>query len=120
VALPDGADADRALGTMVDFLSHLPSWRSTAVFVLPADARSGRDHIDASRTFALLVSPYAKHGYIGMRHLSTASVLKTVDRIFKLPPLSLGDLLANDMGDFFTAKPDLRPFSAEPDGVPPL
>jgi YVTN family beta-propeller protein len=120
VALPDGADADHALGTMVDFLSHLPSWRSTAVFVLPADARSGRDHIDASRTFALLVSPYAKHGYIGMRHLSTASVLKTVDRIFKLPPLSLGDLLANDMGDFFTAKPDLRPFSAEPDGVPPL
>ncbi len=69
---------------------------------MPAGARSGRDHIDASRTFALVVSPYAKHGYIGMRHLSTASVLKTVDRLFTLPPLSLGDLLANDMSDFFT------------------
>ena len=45
-----------------------------------------------------------------MRHLSTASVLKTIDRIFDLPALSLGDLLAQDMGDFFTAQPDRRPY----------
>jgi DNA-binding beta-propeller fold protein YncE len=106
------ADGDRALGTMIEFLSHLPSWRSTAIFVVPANARSGRDHIDASRTFALVISPYAKPGFIGMRHLSTASVLKTVDRIFTLPPLSLGDLLAGDMSNFFTAKPNLRPYTA--------
>jgi hypothetical protein len=80
--------------------------------VLPAGVRTGRDHIDASRTFALVVSPYAKHGYIGMRHLSSASVLKTVDRLFALPALSLGDLLANDMGDFFATRPDLRPYTA--------
>ena len=114
------AEGDRALGAIVDFLSHLPSWRSTAIFILPADARSGRDHIDASRTFALVVSPYAKHGFIGMRHLSSASVLKTVDRLFKLPPLSLGDLLANDMGDFFGTKPDLRPYAAAGAAAPPL
>ena len=114
VALPQAAvaDGDRALGTIVAFLSQLPSWRTTVVFVLPAGALSGRDHIDASRTYALVVSPYVKHGYLGMRHLSTASVLKTVDRIFKLPPLSLGDLLANDMGDFFGTRPDLRPYEA--------
>jgi YVTN family beta-propeller protein len=125
---PDGAPAseaavaegDRALGTIVDFLSHLPSWRTTVVIVVPAGARSGRDHIDASRTFALVISPYVKHGYIGMRHLSTASVLKTVDRLFKLPPLSLGDLLANDMGDFFGSQPDMRPYvaAASPDTPP--
>ena len=119
VALGAGADAppavvdeDRALGTIVEFLSHLPSWRSTAVFVLSARAGTGRDHVDASRTFALVVSPYAKHRYLGMRHLSTASVLKTVDRLFGLPPLSLGDLLANDMGDYFTTRPDARPYEA--------
>jgi hypothetical protein len=77
-----------------------------------ADARSGRDHIDASRTFAVVVSPYAKHGFIGMRHLSTASVLKTVDNIFQLPSLSLGDLLAGDMNEFFTERPDLRSYAA--------
>lgn len=132
VALPAGADGpqgmpaeasvveeDRALGTIVDFLSHLPSWRTTVVFVVPAGARMGRDHIDASRTFALVVSPFVKHGFIGMRHLSTASVLKTVDRLFALPPLSLGDLLADDMGDFFGERPDMRPYvAAAPAGVP--
>jgi len=105
-------DGDRALGTIVDFLSHLPSWRTTVVFVLPASASTGRDHIDASRTYALAISPFVKHGYLGMRHLSTASVLKTIDRVFKLPPLSLGDLLANDLGDFFGTRPDVRPYEA--------
>ena len=114
VALPaaSAAEGDRALGTMVDFLSHLPSWRTTVVIVMPAGVRTGRDHIDASRTFALVISPYVKHGYVGMRHLSPASVLKTIDRLFKLSPLSLGDLLANDMGDFFGSAPDLRPYVA--------
>ena len=126
VALPGGADGaagtpppeaavvdnDRALGTIVGFISHLPSWRTTAIFVLPAAARTGRDHIDPSRTFALVISPYAKRGYVGMRHLSSAAVLKTVDRVFALPPLSLGDLLANDMGDFFGTRPDVRPYEA--------
>ena len=64
------------------------------------------------RPVALVVSPFVKHNYVGMRHLSTASVLKTVDRLFVLPPLSLGDLLANDMSDFFTVRPDLRPYVA--------
>jgi YVTN family beta-propeller protein len=123
VALPGGdgsdaavADGDRALGTIVDFLSHGPAWHTTAIFVVAADAGGAPDHVDASHTFALLVSPWAKRGYVGMRHLSTASVLKTVDRIFDLPPLSLGDLLADDMGDFFTAQPDRRPY----EGAQPL
>lgn len=124
VALPGGttgttiAEGDRALGTIVDALSRLPSWHTTAIVVLPANARSGRDHIDASRTFAVVISPFAKHGYIGMRHLSPASILKFVDGVFNMPPLSLGDLLANDLGDFFTSKPDLRPYTAIPAGLP--
>ena len=112
------ADGDRALGAIVEGLSKLPSWHTTAIIVVPANASSGRDHIEASRTFALVVSPYAKHGYIGMRHLSTASVLKFVDRAFDLPAISLGDLLANDMGDFFTSKADVRPYAALPVSLP--
>ncbi len=124
VALPGGgddpaavADNDRAVGAIVDFLSHGPAWHTTAVFVVAADAGSARDRVDPAHTFALVASPWAKRGYVGMRHLSTASVLKTVDRIFGLPPLSLGDLLAQDMGDFFTAQADRRPFAADnPEG----
>jgi DNA-binding beta-propeller fold protein YncE len=112
------AAGDRALGTIVAALSRMSSWHTTAIVVVPAYARSGRDHIEASRTFAVVVSPYAKHGYLGMRHLSTASVLTFVDRVFGLPALSLGDLLAHGLGDFFTGKPDLRPYEALPVSLP--
>jgi YVTN family beta-propeller protein len=118
VALPGGggtsaaamAEGDRALGTIIDFLSHSPAWHTTAVFVVAADAGSGHDHVAPSRTFALVASPWVKPGYVGMRHLSTAGVLKTIDRIFSLPALSLGDLLSSDMGDFFTSQANRQPY----------
>ncbi len=106
------ADTDAAVGAVVDHLSHLPSWKRTVVFVVAASGGGAADHVDPARTFALVVSAYAKRHYLGRRHLSTASVLKTVDGLFGMPPLSLGDLLAGDMSDFFTTSPDLRPYVA--------
>ncbi len=108
------ADGDRALGEIVQYFSHLPSWRHTALFVMPDDAQSSRDHVDEYRTYAVVVSPYAKRRYAGPRHLSTVSVLKTTEQLLGLGPLSLGDLLATDMSDFFTTQPDPRPYSAIP------
>ncbi|GAC1582572.1 MAG: beta-propeller fold lactonase family protein [Candidatus Velthaea sp.] len=108
------ADGDRALGSIVDYLTHLASWKNTAIFVAPDDAQSTRDHVDEYRTYALVISPYAKHRFVGMRHLSTVSILKTTEQILGLPPLSLGDLLATDMSDFFTPKADPRPYTAIP------
>ncbi len=105
------ADGDRALGTIVDFLSHQPTWNSTAIFITPDDAQSSRDHVSEHRTFAVVVSPYAKRHYIGQAHLSTVSILKTEEELLGLPPLSLGDLLATDMSDFFTPSADTTPFS---------
>lgn len=106
------ADGDRALGAIVQYLSRLPSWKNTAVFVMPDDAQSSRDHVDEYRTYALVISPYAKRHYVSPRHLSTVSVLKTTEELLGLGRLSLGDLLATDMSDFFTAKPDARPYTA--------
>ncbi len=106
------ADGDRALGTIVEFLSHTAAWRQTAIFVVPNDAQGNADHIDPHRLYGLVVSPYAKRAYLGRRHLSTVSVLKTVEEILGVPALSLGDLLASDMADFFTARPNLAPFHA--------
>ena len=104
------ADGDRALGTIVEYLSHTPQWRSTAIVIMPDDAQSTRDHVNEHRTYAIVVSPYAKRHYLGMHHLSTVSVLKTEEEILGLPALSLGDELATDMSDFFTTVPDLVPF----------
>jgi hypothetical protein len=108
------ADGDRALGTIVDFLSHPPTWNSTVIFITPDDAQSSRDHVNEHRTYALVVSPYAKRHYAGDTHLSTVSILKTEEELLGLPPLSLGDLLASDMSDFFTSTPDMAPFNAIP------
>jgi YVTN family beta-propeller protein len=119
--LPPVADqvaaGDRALGTIVAYLSRLPSWKHTVVFVVPADTSGGRDHIDPARSYAIVVGPFAKRHYRGHRHLSTVSVLKTSEQILGLGTLSLGDLLATDMSDFFiTAHGDSAPFT--PAAVP--
>jgi len=106
------ADTDGAIGAIVDHLSHLITWRTTAVILVSSDTQGTSDHVNAQRTYALVMSPYAKRHFTGARHLSTASVLKTVDGIFALPPLSLGDLLASDMSDFFTPSADARPYVA--------
>ncbi len=105
------ADGDRALGRIVDYLSHAPQWSSTAIFITPDDAQSGRDHVNEHRTYAIVVSPYAKRHYLGMQHLSTVSLLKTEEEMLGLPALALGDALASDLADFFTATPDATPYS---------
>lgn len=108
------ADGDRALGAIVDFLTHQPTWSSTAIFITPDDSQSSRDHVSEHRTYAVVVSPYAKHHYLGDEHLSTVSILKTEEELLGLPALALGDLLATDMSSFFTGTPDYSTFSAIP------
>jgi YVTN family beta-propeller protein len=108
------ADGDRALGTIVQYLSHLPSWRHTALFVLPDDAQSSRDHVDEYRTYTIVAGPFAKPHYLGSHHLSTVSVLKTSEQLLSLGTLALGDLLATDMSDFFIAHGDAAPYEAIP------
>ncbi len=111
-ALPEEvADGDRALGRIVDYLTHTPQWSSTAIFIMPDDAQSTRDHVNEHRSYAIAVSPYAKRRYIGTRHLSTVSVLKTEEELLGLPALSLGDALATDMSDYFTTIPDVTPYT---------
>jgi YVTN family beta-propeller protein len=107
------ADGDRALGAIVQYLSHLSSWKQTALFVMPDDAQSSRDHVDAYRTYAIVAGPFVKRHFIGTRHLSTVSVLKTTEQLLGLGTLALGDLLATDMSDFFTPTGgDAAPYDA--------
>ncbi|MBV8579644.1 MAG: hypothetical protein JOZ86_03330 [Candidatus Eremiobacteraeota bacterium] len=108
------ADGDRALGLIVQYLSHLPSWHQTALFITPDDAQSSRDHVDEYRTYAIVAGPFVKPHYVGLHHLSTVSVLKTTEQLLGLGTLSLGDLLATDMSDFFTARGDAAPYDAIP------
>jgi hypothetical protein len=43
--------------------------------------------------------------------MSLASIFKTVNLIFGLPPLNQGDAAATDLRELFTDKPDFRPYA---------
>ncbi|HEY2474008.1 MAG TPA: alkaline phosphatase family protein, partial [Candidatus Cybelea sp.] len=101
----DISDADHALGKIVAFISHTPHWSSTAIFIVPQSIESPSDHVNPMRSYALVVSPLARRGFVGSAHLSVASVVKTEEEIFGLPPLGLSDLLATDLASFFTDVP---------------
>jgi DNA-binding beta-propeller fold protein YncE len=98
-------EADRALGKIVAFISQTPHWSSTAIFIVPEGVQAPADHVNALRSYALVVSPLARRGFVGSLHLSSASVVKTEEEIFGLDPLGLNDLLASDMAGFFTDVP---------------
>ncbi|HLY01301.1 MAG TPA: beta-propeller fold lactonase family protein [Candidatus Cybelea sp.] len=107
------SDADAALGQIVDFISHTPHWSSTVIFVVPEGVESPDDHVSAMRSYALVVSPLARRGYVGDQNLSIASIVKTEEEIFGLPPLALNDLLASDMASFFTQAPAPETYQAQ-------
>ncbi len=108
---PAMAEVDAAVGRIVENISHGPAWSSSAIFIVPMGS-GGADAVSPFHTYALVVSPFAKHRYSGGRLLSAASVLKTEEELLGLAPLALGDLLATDMSDFFTARPDVTPYDA--------
>jgi len=103
------ADGDVGLGMVVKHIMESPVYydpqtgTGSAIFITYDDAQSSLDHIHPHRTPLIVVSPFAKPGYVGKRHYSTASVVKTEELLLGLPPNNLGDLLATDLRDLFQA-----------------
>jgi YVTN family beta-propeller protein len=108
------ADNDLALGRIVEFLSHTPYWKNMAIFVTQDDAGGEPDHVDAQRSVLLVISPWAKHGYVSHRHTTITSMHRTLYQIFGLPPLNMWDALASDFSDCFTTQPDFTPYKHVP------
>jgi hypothetical protein len=108
------ADNDLALGKIIDYLSHSPIWKDTAVFVTEDDPQSGVDHVDAHRSILLAISPYVRDGYLSHRHSSMGSIQKTIYELLGVGPLNLEDALAADLSDMFTVETTLAPYDALP------
>ena len=106
------ADNDRALGLIVDRISHSKDWKSSAVFVLEDDAQSGPDHVDAHRSIALMISPYTRRNFVDHTMYSTSGMLRTMELILGLPPMSQYDACATPMFASFSSYPDMTPFVA--------
>ncbi len=111
------ADNDLALGLFVEHLSKSPIWPQSAVFVLEDDAQNGADHVDAHRSIALVISPYAKRRYVDHTLYSTNSMLRTIELILGLPAMSQQNAAATPMWRSFSVTPDFRPYQALPANV---
>ena len=108
------ADNDLALGKVVEGLSKSKFWPKLAIFVVEDDAQNGSDHVDAHRTVALAISPYIKKGSVDSDMYSTSSMLRTMELILGLEPMSQFDAAARPMANSFTTIPDLAPYTARP------
>lgn len=104
------ASNDLALGRLVDAVSHSKFWPETAIFVIEDDAQNGPDHVDAHRTVGLVISPYVRRGHLDSSQYSTVSMIRTMELILGLPPLSQYDAAARPMFESFTDKADLKPY----------
>jgi YVTN family beta-propeller protein len=108
------ASNDLALGRLVEAVSKSKVWQETAIFVIEDDAQNGADHVDAHRTIGLVISPYVRRHHLDSTQYGTVSMLRTIELILGIPPLSQFDAAATPMFESFTDKPDLTPFAHEP------
>ena len=108
------ADNDLALGRVIARLSQTEFWPSMAIIITEDDAQNGRDHVDAHRSLCLVVSPYAKRGYVSHVHTSIPSILKTTFLILGIPFINQYDAMASDLSDMFQPEPDASPYEVLP------
>lgn len=106
------ADNDLALGKIAEAVTHSKFWSDTAIFVVEDDAQGGVDHVDGHRTVALAISPYTRRGYVDSTFYSQTSMMKTIELILGLRPLSIFDRIANDMRPAFQDQIDLTPYTS--------
>jgi YVTN family beta-propeller protein len=107
------ASNDLALGRLVEAVTKSKYWKETAIFVIEDDAQNGPDHVDAHRTVGLVISPYTKRHSVDNTQYSTVSMVRTIELILGLAPLSQYDAAARPMYATFTDKANLTPYSHE-------
>lgn len=87
-----------------------PDWNSTAIFMTWDDFGGFYDHVPppvidqyglGPRVPLIIISPYAKQGYVSHTQYEFSSILKFIEELYGLPPLTQRDANANDTTDSF-------------------
>jgi phospholipase C len=118
--VPDLANSDHpgnASGTgpawvaaIVNAIGESEFWDSTAILVYWDDWGGYYDHVPPPqlddwglgiRVPLIVISPYAKHGYVSHVQYESTSVAKFIEAVFGLPTLGVADARANDLNDCF-------------------
>jgi hypothetical protein len=100
---PDASVAsnDIGLGKIVAAATRSRFWKEMAIFVIEDDAQNGPDHVDAHRTVGFVISPFCKRGFVDSTLYTTASMIRTMELILGLPPLTQYDAGATPMFNCF-------------------
>ena len=106
------AQNDAALGKVIEAITKSKFWPQCAVFVIQDDVQNGSDHVDAHRSVALAISPYIRRGTVDSTMYSTSSMLRTMELILGVEPMTQFDAAARPMYNAFGATPDTSPYQA--------
>ncbi|HEX4710451.1 bifunctional YncE family protein/alkaline phosphatase family protein [Phenylobacterium sp.] len=108
------ANQDVALGQMIERLTHSRYWPQMAIFIMEDDAQDGPDHVDARRTACLVISPYVRRGIVDSTLYTTSSMVRSIELLLGMPPLSQYDAAATPFYAAFGTTADLTPFKGLP------
>ena len=111
------ADNDLAVGKFIEHLSKSSVWKESVVFILEDDAQNGPDHVDAHRSPAYIAGGFVKRHFVDHTMYSTTSVLRTIELILGIPPMSQYDAAATPMWRCFSSTPDMTTFTSLPANI---
>jgi hypothetical protein len=101
----------------IEYLSKSKVWNESVVFILEDDAQNGPDHVDAHRSPAYVVGPYVKRNFVDHTSYTTSGILRTMELILGIAPMSQFDAAATPLWRCFSATPDYTGYTALPSNV---
>lgn len=103
-------DGEKHILDLIDAVKNGPAWKDTAIIVTYDEHGGFWDHVSppgtdrwgpGTRVPAIVISPYAKRGFVDRTVYDTTSILATIEHRFGLAPLSSRDAQASDMANAF-------------------
>jgi DNA-binding beta-propeller fold protein YncE len=107
------ADNDYALGLIVEGVSKSRFWSKTAIFSIEDDAQDGPDHVDSHRSVMFAISPYTRRGIVDSTMYNQSSVMRTMELILGLRPMTHFDAAARPLTAAFGTAANTAAYSAE-------
>ncbi|MGY4536013.1 YVTN family beta-propeller protein [Mucilaginibacter sp. UYNi724] len=111
------ADNDLAVGRVVEHIAKSPIWENSVIFIVEDDAQNGPDHVDAHRSPAYIAGGFVKRNFVDHTMYSTSSVLRTIELILGLPPMTQYDASATAMWRCFSKTPTSATFKSLPSNI---
>lgn len=108
------AENDYAVGLIAEGVSHSKLWGTTAMFIIEDDAQNGPDHVDSHRAPAWIISPFTRRGVVDSRMYNQTSVLRSMELIAGLRPMTHFDAAARPMFAEFSRQANTTPYDAIP------